>query len=118
MRYLVTGGAGFIGSHLSERLLDLGNEVVVLDNFSTGNETNLSALKGKVQIVDVVIVVGNYGIRNHQEPIVLGYTWAVKYWQWQSRRAGPPSSPSLLQLGWLPAAQPRPSCTRSRPARK
>ena len=51
MRYLVTGGAGFIGSHLSERLLDLGNEVVVLDNFSTGNETNLSALKGKVQIV-------------------------------------------------------------------
>jgi len=51
VRYLVTGGAGFIGSHLSERLLDLGNEVVVLDNFSTGNETNLSALKGKVQIV-------------------------------------------------------------------
>ena len=51
MRYLVTGGAGFIGSHLCERLLDLGNEVVVLDNFSTGNETNLSGLKGKVQII-------------------------------------------------------------------
>ena len=51
MRYLVTGGAGFIGSHLCERLLNLGNEVVVLDNFSTGNETNLSGLNGKVQII-------------------------------------------------------------------
>jgi UDP-glucose 4-epimerase len=51
VRYLVTGGAGFIGSHLCERLLNLGNEVVVLDNFSTGNETNLSGLKGKVQII-------------------------------------------------------------------
>ena len=52
MRYLVTGGAGFIGSHLSERLLDLGNEVVILDNFSTGNKTNLSNLKGGVQIIE------------------------------------------------------------------
>jgi UDP-glucose 4-epimerase len=52
VRYLVTGGAGFIGSHLSERLLDLGNEVVILDNFSTGNKTNLSNLKGGVQIIE------------------------------------------------------------------
>jgi UDP-glucose 4-epimerase len=47
----VTGGAGFIGSHLSKQLLDLGNEVVVLDNFSTGNEANLASLKGKLQII-------------------------------------------------------------------
>lgn len=40
-RYLVTGGAGFIGSHLSEELLRLGHEVVVLDNLSTGRQENL-----------------------------------------------------------------------------
>lgn len=42
MRCLVTGGAGFIGSHLTEHLLELGHEVVVLDDFSTGSERNLA----------------------------------------------------------------------------
>jgi nucleoside-diphosphate-sugar epimerase len=36
MHYLITGGAGFIGSHLAERLLEAGESVVVLDNLSTG----------------------------------------------------------------------------------
>jgi UDP-N-acetylglucosamine 4-epimerase len=43
-RWLVTGGAGFIGSHLLEQLLDLGQEVVCLDNFSTGHRANLEAI--------------------------------------------------------------------------
>jgi len=43
-RCLVTGGAGFIGSHLTERLLKLGHEVVVLDNLSTGEASNLAAV--------------------------------------------------------------------------
>ena len=44
MRILVTGGAGFIGSHLAERLLDDGNEVLCLDNFFTGSKNNISHL--------------------------------------------------------------------------
>jgi UDP-glucose 4-epimerase len=43
-RCLVTGGAGFIGSHLTGRLLDAGHEVVVLDNLSTGRKSNLDRL--------------------------------------------------------------------------
>ena len=42
---LVTGGAGFIGSHLVDKLLDNGENVICLDNFSTGNEKNLEHLK-------------------------------------------------------------------------
>src|SRR6195256_3747189 len=51
MRYLITGGAGFIGSHLAERLLDRGDRVVLLDNLSTGSVENIRHLKssGRLQ---------------------------------------------------------------------
>ena len=48
MRYLVTGGAGFIGSHLVERLIARGDQVVVFDNLSTGSAVNLSGIKEKI----------------------------------------------------------------------
>jgi nucleoside-diphosphate-sugar epimerase len=51
MRILVTGGAGFIGSHLTERLIELGHEVVVLDDLSTGREENLAHLHGRFRFV-------------------------------------------------------------------
>lgn len=41
MRYVVTGGAGFIGSHLAEHLAEAGHDVLVLDDFSTGKPENL-----------------------------------------------------------------------------
>ena len=44
MRILVTGGAGFVGSHLSRKLINLGHEVLVLDNFYTGSRKNVSDL--------------------------------------------------------------------------
>jgi UDP-glucuronate decarboxylase len=46
MRILVTGGAGFIGSHLCERLLQAGHEVICLDNFFTGTKGNIAHLMG------------------------------------------------------------------------
>lgn len=49
MRYLITGGAGFIGSHLAERLLAGGHHVTVLDDLSTGRKSNLAAIEGKPQ---------------------------------------------------------------------
>jgi len=45
LRYLITGGAGFIGSHLAERLLDRGDVAVLLDNLSTGSMENIRHLK-------------------------------------------------------------------------
>jgi dTDP-glucose 4,6-dehydratase len=46
MRVVITGGAGFLGSHLCDRLLDAGNEVICLDNLSTGSVDNIAHLLG------------------------------------------------------------------------
>jgi len=59
MKALVTGGAGFIGSHIVERLLKDGDSVVVLDNFSSGKKENLS-------------FVTQYAIRNTQYALIRG----------------------------------------------
>ena len=51
MKILVTGGAGFIGSHLAEALVAKGHRVRVLDNFSSGDRRNLAAVRGDVEVV-------------------------------------------------------------------
>ena len=49
MKFLITGGAGFIGSHLAEKLIARGDQVVIFDNFSTGSANNLSGIKEKIK---------------------------------------------------------------------
>ena len=51
MKYVVTGGAGFIGSHLTEKLIKQGDVVTVLDNLNTGKEKNLELVKEKIEFV-------------------------------------------------------------------
>ena len=52
MRVFITGGAGFIGSHLADHFVAAGDQVTILDNFSTGSKTNIAHLAGKVTTVD------------------------------------------------------------------
>jgi nucleoside-diphosphate-sugar epimerase len=50
LRYLVTGGAGFIGSHIVEGLLSRGDDVIVLDDLSAGKEANLAGVRAKIEL--------------------------------------------------------------------
>jgi UDP-glucose 4-epimerase len=61
MKYLITGGSGFIGSHLAEKLLLSGNQVSIIDNLSTGVKANLANVEGKISfkqgsILDQVLI--------------------------------------------------------------
>ena len=51
-RYLITGGAGFIGSHLVEELVKRNEEVVVIDNLSTGNLNNIKPFLNQIKFVE------------------------------------------------------------------
>ena len=52
MRVLITGGAGFIGSHLADALIARGDQVVALDNFSTGSTANIEHITKNLEIID------------------------------------------------------------------
>src|SRR5688572_16624634 len=58
-RALITGGAGFVGSHLAEALLERGWRVIVLDDLSTGSIENIAHLKGHAQFAYVLDSVLN-----------------------------------------------------------
>jgi dTDP-glucose 4,6-dehydratase len=84
MRIVITGAAGFIGSHLSERLLDLGHAVVGIDNLLTGDLANIAHLTGR----DFVFIrhdVTNY--INVEGPVDCVFHWAspaspIDYLEW------------------------------------
>ena len=52
MRYLITGGAGFIGSYLVEKLVLRGDQVIIVDNKSTGSISNLKAVRDKIEFIE------------------------------------------------------------------
>ena len=56
MRYVVTGGAGFIGSHITEKLVERSDIVTVIDNMNTGKEKNLESVKGKITFIKADIL--------------------------------------------------------------
>ena len=76
MRCLVTGGAGFIGSHLVDKLLELRHEVVVIDDLSTGRIENLSdAMKKYGKSNQLKFVEADVTRQRHIKDIVKRYGW-------------------------------------------
>ena len=80
MRAVVTGGAGFLGSHLCDRLLAEGWEVLALDNLITGSETNIAHLGG------MAFGYAYLRMRFFKFKVDLGY-FQREYHAWKLRRA-------------------------------
>lgn len=64
MKILITGGAGFIGSHLAEKLLDLGHEVFIIDNLWTGKLSNIEKIQNHKKLHLVVDTILNESVMN------------------------------------------------------
>lgn len=85
MRVLVTGGAGFIGSHFTDRLLEEGHHVMVMDNFITGNFANIEGHKGNPRFEFI-----HHNVSNHIH-LIGDIDWVIHF-------ASPASPIDYLQL--------------------
>lgn len=85
MRVLVTGGAGFIGSHFTDRMLDEGHHVLVMDNFITGNFNNISTHKSNPRFEFI-----HHNVSNHIH-LIGDIDWVIHF-------ASPASPIDYLQL--------------------
>ena len=89
MRVFITGGAGFIGSHLCDALINRGDEVSILDNLSTGSKGNIAHLEGKITVHEGDIrdknliekLRGNVTviIISHQSDFITDYDFRIKF---------------------------------------
>ena len=84
MRVLVTGGAGFLGSSLVERLLELGDEVVVLDNFWRGDPENLKHIKDEITLIegDACQAASYHGIKDASSIDIVYHLAAINGTKW------------------------------------
>jgi len=85
MRYVITGGAGFIGSHLTDRLLKEGHEVIVIDNLVTGNFNNITQHQSNSRFQFI-----HHNVSNHIH-VIGNIDWVVHF-------ASPASPVDYLQL--------------------
>ena len=74
MKAIVTGGAGFIGSHIVELLVKKKFQVVVIDNFATGRVDNLKKIKKKIKLVNTSIRVTKT-LKNISKIAIMFFTW-------------------------------------------
>lgn len=91
-KILVSGGAGFIGSHLCTRLIKDGHEVICLDNLFTGSEENIVHLKGNPRFEFVLHDVE----LPYEAKVDEIYNLACRWHAW----AGPAECPAAVPPGW------------------
>ena len=102
MKVLVTGGAGFIGSHLCERLVEQGHEVICLDNFFTGVPDNVRHLMD----------IGRFELLRHD---AAGPSASTTFRQDDPPQRRPDISRAERLLGWLPTLPLREALQRTIP---
>ena len=76
--YLLTGGCGFIGSHLAERLIESGNKVIILDDLSTGHKNNIKNLLTNKNLIFVKISILSHKIKKYFKNVDVIYHLAAQ----------------------------------------